>query len=65
MNRYELEQFALTFEVWHHNKWLAHELIGKHVVGLSTLYREEWHRFYRVWLRLEDPDSPNDLQGWI
>jgi hypothetical protein len=39
LNRYELESFELIFEVYDHNEWANHALIGIHKIGLSTLYR--------------------------
>ena len=43
MNRYELEQFNIIFEVYDYNEWTSHTKIGTHKVGLSTLYRASDH----------------------
>ena len=52
MNRHELEQFELIFEVYDHGEWLSHELIGLHKIGLSSLYRAPNHQFKNKWLPL-------------
>jgi len=43
MNRYELEQYNIIFEVMQYERWAQHETIGIHKVGLSTLYRATDH----------------------
>lgn len=56
MNQYELETFELILEVYDHNAVLANEMIGYYSIGLSTLYRNLNHEFYKVWLTLFNPD---------
>ena len=58
MNQYELETFELIIEVYDYNALFANELIGMYSIGLSTLYRNLGHEFYKVWLALRDPASP-------
>jgi hypothetical protein len=61
MNRYELEQFELIFEVYDHHEWSSHELIGLHKIGLSTLYRSPNHQLNNKWLPLTHQDHPMDV----
>lgn len=65
MNQYELETFELILEVYDYNALMANELIGYYSIGLSTLYRNLNHEFYRVWLTLFNPDKPNEIQGYL
>lgn len=63
MNEYELESFELIFHLFDHNDILANEFVGSHSVGLSTVYRHANHVFYKVWLRLVDPQSASPCQS--
>lgn len=67
MNQYELESFELNFNLYDYNVILKNELIGTYSVGLSTVYRHANHEFFKVWLRLIDPNSPNptECQGYL
>ena len=65
MNQYELETFELILEVYDYNALMANEIIGYYSVGLSTLYRNLNHEFYKVWLTLFNPDQPNEVQGYL
>ena len=65
MNQYELETFELIVEVYDYNALMTNELIGYHSIGLSTLYRNLNHEFYRVWVTLFNPDLPNETQGYL
>lgn len=66
MNQYELESFELIVEVYDHNAVFANELIGKTSFGLSTLYRNLNHEFFRIWVALFNPDLQNyDVQGYL
>ena len=66
MNQYELETFELILEVYDYNAVKTNELIGLSSIGLSTLYRNLNHEFYRVWIALYNPDIPNgDVQGYL
>jgi hypothetical protein len=59
MNQYELETYELLLEVFDHNAIFANELIGFHSIGLSTMYRNLNHEFYKVWVTLFNKDVPN------
>jgi len=59
MNEYELESFELNIELYDHNALLANELIGQYSIGLSTLYRNLNHEFYKVWVGVFDRENPN------
>lgn len=65
MNQYELETFELNMELYDHNALLANELIGQYSIGLSTLYRNLNHEFYKVWVGLFDRDDPNAITGYL
>ena len=52
-----METFELNFNLYDHNRIFANELIGTYSVGLSTVNRHANHEFYRVWLRLIDPQE--------
>ena len=65
MNQYELETFELLIECYDYNSLLTDELIGFQSVGLSTLYRNLNHEFYRVWFSLFNPEEPNECQGYL
>ena len=61
MNQYELETFELIVEVYDYNPMMTNELIGYHSIGLSTLYRNLNHEFYKIWLTLFNPEMPNEI----
>jgi len=65
MNQYELESFELNVELYDHNALLANELIGQYCIGLSTLYRNLNHEFYKVWVGLFHRDEPNVVTGYL
>jgi len=65
MNQYELETLELNIECYDHNALLANELIGKYSIGLSTLYRNLNHEFYKVWVGLFHEENPNKVQGYL
>ena len=65
MNQYELETFELNLEVYDHNALLANALIGQYSIGLSTLYRNLNHEFYKVWVGLFNRENPNITQGYL
>jgi Ca2+-dependent lipid-binding protein len=50
MNQYELETYEISIEVYDYNALMPDEIIGFHSIGLSTLYRNLNHEFYKVWL---------------
>jgi Ca2+-dependent lipid-binding protein len=60
LNAYELETFELILEVYDYNAVMTNELIGTHSIGLSTLYRNLNHEFYKVWLTLFNENIPNE-----
>ena len=63
MNQFELETFELNIELYDHNAIVAIEFVGQYSIGLSTLYRNTNHEFYKVWISLFDRDNPNKVQG--
>jgi len=65
MNKYELETFELNLEVYDHNALLTNELIGQYSIGLSTLYRNLNHEFYKTWVGLFDRENPNLTRGYL
>lgn len=65
MNQYELETFEMVIELYDHNAVFANELIGQYTVGLSTLYRNTNHEFYKVWLGLFHKENPNKEQAYL
>ncbi len=65
MNQYELETLELNIECYDHNALLANELIGKHSIVLSPLYRNLNHEFYKVWVGLFHEENPNKVQGYL
>ena len=65
MNQYELETFELIIEVYDYNAIMTNELIGYHSIGLSTLYRNLNHEFYKIWVTLFNPEMPNEIQGYL
>ena len=44
---------------------MANELVGQYSIGLSTLYRNTNHEFYKVWISLFDRETPNKVQGHL
>jgi hypothetical protein len=40
-------------------------LIGSYSIGLSTLYRNFNHEFYKTWLTLFNTSSPKEPQGYL
>ena len=65
MNKYELETFEMNLELYDHNALLANELIGQYSIGLSTLYRNLNHEFYKTWIGVWHKDNPNNVQGYL
>lgn len=65
MNQYELETFELNLEVYDHNAVLANELIGQYSIGLSTLYTNLNHEFYKHWVGVFNRENPNIVQGYL
>lgn len=65
MNQYELETFEITLELLDHNNLFTNELIGQYSIGLSTLYRNLNHEFYKVWVGMFHKDNPNKIQGYL
>jgi hypothetical protein len=66
LNKYELETFELNLELYDHNALLSNEMIGHYSIGLSTLYRNLNHEFYRVWIGMfNKDDNPNNVQGYL
>ena len=63
MNEFELETLEMIIELYDHNAIQVNELIGHYSIGLSTLHRALNHEFYRTWIGLFDPTSPNDIKG--
>ena len=61
MNKYELETFELILELYDHNPIFQNELIGQYSVGLSTLYRNLNHEFYKQWVGVFHPSDPNKV----
>ena len=44
---------------------MPNELIGTYSIGLSTMHRSANHEFYKVWLRLSNPEEPNVSTGFL
>jgi hypothetical protein len=65
MNKYELETFELILELYDHNPIFKNELIGQYSVGLSTLYRNLNHEFYKQWVGVFNPNDTNKVQAYI
>jgi hypothetical protein len=65
MNQYELETFELILEVYDHDPIFTNQLIGMYSIGLSTLYRNLNHEFYKVWVGIFNPIDPNRTQGYL
>jgi len=65
MNQYELETFELNLELLDHNNLFINETIGQYSIGLSTLYRNLNHEFYKVWVGMFHKENPNKVQGYI
>ena len=65
MNQYELETFEMNLELYDHNALLANELIGQYSIGLSTLYRNTAHEFYKKWIAMFDKSKPWVVQGYL
>ena len=40
-------------------------LIGSYSIGLSTLHRQPNSEIYRQWLRLNNPEKPNQVVGYL
>lgn len=65
MNKYELETFEMVIELFDHNAVFANELVGQYTIGLSTLYNNLNHEFYKVWVGLFHKDNPNKVQAYL
>lgn len=65
MNQYELETFELILELYDHNPIFMDEIIGQYSIGLSTLYRNLNHEFYKTWVGLFDPKEPTIITGYL
>ena len=65
MNQYELETFEMNIDLYDHNALLTNELIGSYSIGLSTLYRNTNHEFYKKWVTIWNKDNPNKKQGYL
>ena len=65
MNKYELESFELNLELFDYNSFLPNEIIGCYSIGLSTLYRNLNHEFYKVWVGMFDKNEVNKISGYI
>jgi len=50
MNMYELESFELIFEVFSKKTFSSDVLVGKYSIGLSTMYRNANHEYFRTWI---------------
>jgi hypothetical protein len=42
----------MVIELFDRNYVLSNEVIGQYSVGLSTLYRNTNHEFYKTWISL-------------
>ena len=65
MNQYELETFEMNIELYDHNAILSNDLIGQYSIGLSTLYRNTNHEFYKTWISVWSRDNPNKVMGYL
>ena len=65
MNKYELETFEMVIELYDHNAVFSNELIGSYTIGLSTLYNNLNHEFYKVWLGLFNKENPTKVQAYL
>jgi len=65
MNSNELETFELILELFDHNAVFRNVLIGQYSIGLSTLYRNLNHEFYKVWVGTFDPEEPETVNGYL
>lgn len=65
MNQYELETFEMNIELFDHNDVFIDELIGIYSIGLSTLYRNTNHEFYKTWVSLFHKDNVNKIQAYL
>ena len=65
MNKYEMETFELVIEMFDHNAVVMNELIGQYTIGLSTLYNNLNHEFYKTWVGLFDKENPNKVQAYL
>ena len=53
----------MNIELYDHNAIASNELIGQYSIGLSTMYRNTSHEFYKVWLSLWNKDNPNKIMA--
>ena len=58
---YELESFELIFEVFSKKTFTSDVLVGKYSIGLSTMYRNANHEYFRTWIQLINPDGMSDI----
>ena len=64
MNNYELESFELILQLFNYHTVYENEIIGQYSIGLSTMYRNANHEYYRTWVQLVDPavdGNPNSV----
>ena len=55
----------MNIDLYDHNALLTNELIGQYSIGLSTLYRNTNHEFYKKWITMWNKDEPNKKQGYL
>ena len=55
----------MILELYDHNAVFRNVLIGQYSVGLSTLYRNLNHEFYKVWVGVFDPEEPDTVTGYL
>ena len=65
MNEYELESFEMLIELYDHNPIYLNEKIAQYSIGLSSLHRSLNHEFYKTWIGLFHPDSPESVKAYL
>ena len=65
MNQYELETFEMNIVLYCANAVFIDEQIGQYSIGLSTLYRNSNHEFYKTWISVFNRDNPNKIMGYL
>ena len=65
MNQYELETFEMNIELYCANALFIDEQIGQYSIGLSTLYRNSNHEFYKNWISVFNRENPNKIMGYL